>query len=681
MSRTLYAPLGPFFFSSPRSRRLSTPSFPPRRRAVSVVACRATASSTGSLELETLRIHSEEEELVADGISEAAGSSVVGDEGDSDVDEKRDISGIHVPRQKYIHVSKEDLLDGVVSMFSSEKEAEEFRRFAKCLDLILHAEHKSVLEEMRTYHSLMHAEERENRSPLHLSTSISSNGEDSPDNAAGKLTENISKFRDFYDNFDMKFLFSSSAGRSRALQEKASSVVPQHFQHVFMKLLRNAQFEELSAQDLLLTDALNTDYLLTLPIYVDWKKASESNAIIFRRGYTTEREKGFLIIEKLDYLQSRLLQKILFGVSRPLRRLGILINEALQKSTQMDDFKALIKNFKKWLEDQAYPNALNAQTQVPFTDLPEYSQPEAGELPIWLASQRAALRYQGFFSSTGPRERLVRKFFAWIGFIPSIPEASVDYDAESQTSETNMRPIFLPRITLSDIWKRASFESCGGNVWKMLKTGISVIFSRSVLQEPAFQELILLYTENLAQDYSETGEDWQLQLKVYERIPYPQLPVVFPHKKLSFRILDTIRLDIASILGLLAYFVNYKFENIVSSPSAFLLDVVAISALILFITRVGLGYKQTWDRYQLLVNKTLYEKTLASGFGSVHFLLDASEQQQYKEAILAYGILLSTDKFQMSTRQCLAEACAMFLYNKFHTKCRLKCRLRMLLIH
>lgn len=60
------------------------------------------------------------------------------------------------------------------------------------------------------------------------------------------------------------------------------SVIPTHFQHTFMKLLRNAQFEELSAEDLLLTDALNTDYLLTLPIYVDWKKASESSAIIFR---------------------------------------------------------------------------------------------------------------------------------------------------------------------------------------------------------------------------------------------------------------------------------------------------------------------------------------------------------------------------------------------------------------
>uniref|UniRef100_A0A6N2LBK6 Uncharacterized protein n=1 Tax=Salix viminalis TaxID=40686 RepID=A0A6N2LBK6_SALVM len=81
--------------------------------------------------------------------------------------------------------------------------------------------------------------------------------------------------------------------------------------------------------------------------------------------------------------------------------------------------------------------------------------------------------------------------------------------------------------------------------------------------------------------------------------------------------------------------------------SAIFLDVVAITALIIYVTRVALGYKQTWDRYQLLVNKTLYEKTLASGFGSVHFLLDASEQQQYKEAILAYAILLKDTNGQV----------------------------------
>lgn len=54
------------------------------------------------------------------------------------------------------------------------------------------------------------------------------------------------------------------------------------FQRSFIQLLDNAGFEELSARDLALTSALNTDYLLTLPVYVDWKKASESNAIVFR---------------------------------------------------------------------------------------------------------------------------------------------------------------------------------------------------------------------------------------------------------------------------------------------------------------------------------------------------------------------------------------------------------------
>ncbi|CAK9142204.1 unnamed protein product [Ilex paraguariensis] len=102
--------------------------------------------------------------------------------------------------------------------------------------------------------------------------------------------------------------------------------------------------------------------------------------------------------------------------------------------------------------------------------------------------------------------------------------------------------------------------------------------------------------------------------------------------------------------------------------SAILLDVIGVSALIIFITRVALGYKQTRDRYQLLVNKTLYEKTVASGFGSVHFLLDASEQQQYKEAILAYAILLKAEDGQVTCIKSVGDKCERFMYNAFKEK-------------
>lgn len=48
-----------------------------------------------------------------------------------------------------------------------------------------------------------------------------------------------------------------------------------------------------------------------------------------RRGYTTERQKGVLLVEKLDYLQSRLLQKIFFIISKPLEKFGIWMNEVI----------------------------------------------------------------------------------------------------------------------------------------------------------------------------------------------------------------------------------------------------------------------------------------------------------------------------------------------------------------
>ncbi|KAF6147936.1 hypothetical protein GIB67_038079 [Kingdonia uniflora] len=575
----------------------------------------------------------------------------VGEDGD-----EREISGIRVPRQKYIPVSKKDILDALLSMFHSPQETEDFRRFSSCLDSVLHAEHKCILEEMRTDFSLTHSPGEE----------VNVNGVQDNINGIGRVEEEDGAMP-FKYNLDLSFLLSLSIKKA----ERSSSVdsriaVATRFQHAFMKLLSNAEFEELSAQDLLLTSALNTDYLLTLPINVDWKRASKSNAIVFRRGYATEKQNGFLIAEKLDYIQSKLLQRIFFSLSKPLAKVGLCINEALKSTSQTKEIEYWIKRFKLWLEEPSFSQESYSHDEM-ILDNGELSE---SDLPIWVAAQKAVRRYQGFLSSVGPRERLIRKLLTWTGLVPSKPETPYElYRNDPTTSERHLRPIFLSRMSLGDIWRPASSECCGNDPWKMLKTAVSIFFSRSMLQEPAFQELILLYTEETVQrETQDSDEIPSLKLKIYERIPVPDLPVIFPHKKLSFRILDTVRLDVATILGLLAFFINYKFEDIRSSPSAVLLDVIAVGGLIIFVTRVALGYKQTWDRYQLLVNRTLYEKTVASGFGSVHFLLDASEQQQYKEVILSYGVLVQADKGQGTCRRSIGAICERFMYEKLKIK-------------
>ncbi|KAM7476191.1 hypothetical protein LguiB_023434 [Lonicera macranthoides] len=608
-------------------------------------------------------------------------------------------TGVEVPRQKYIFISKSELLNAILLLFDSQPEIDQLLMLSSCLDSILHAEHKIILEEMRIDYDLTHSNANGDGNAANVP---------SPDNDASS-SSSISEMEEFVsDNEiepnkpllsatatsvldDFRYLLGSSPKNVKSDTFDESRVaVATRFQRAFVQLLYNAQFEELSAADLMLTSALNTDYLLTLPINVDWKRASESKAIIYRRGFATERQKGLLIAEKLDYLQSKLLQRIFFIISKPLRKVGVWLTEALKRSIEGEDAEAWVTRIKLWLKEMPLVRWSYPYDEQMSDNMLGVDQLSDKDLPIWIAAQRAVSRYEGILSSVGPRGRLIRKLLTWIGFIPPIPENPSDLESEITASESYLRPIFLPRISLTDIWEPATRKFCGNDIWKMFKSAISILSSKSILQEPAFQELILLYTEEMSdREIKDQSQVPSLQLKIYEKIPIPDLPVIFPHKKLSFRILDTVRLDVASILGLLAYFINYKFEDLLSSPyvfyleevymeqppgfvaqgeSAIYLDVIAISALVIYVTRIVLGYKQTWDRYQLLVNRTLYEKTVASGFGSVHFLLDASGQQQYKEAILAYAILLKEGKSQVTCRRSVGDKCEKFMYDSFKAK-------------
>ncbi|KAL6006671.1 hypothetical protein ACLOJK_032164 [Asimina triloba] len=206
-------------------------------------------------------------------------------------DEGKRIPGFHVPRQKHISVSKVELLDGILAMFNTQESVDDFLRVSLCLDSIIHAEHKGILEEMRNDYALTQPSESKEKgasvtSEENFVDSLQPEGADKSSESGSVLNEQenekIDKPLPFHYSFDLSFLLRLSATDSRKNSTSESRIaVAARFQRSFMKLLHNARFEELSVDDLLLTSALNTDYLLTLPIYVDWKKASDSKAIIF----------------------------------------------------------------------------------------------------------------------------------------------------------------------------------------------------------------------------------------------------------------------------------------------------------------------------------------------------------------------------------------------------------------
>ncbi|KAG9130459.1 hypothetical protein Leryth_004423 [Lithospermum erythrorhizon] len=237
-------------------------------------------------------------------------------------------------------------------------------------------------------------------------------------------------------NLDPRSLNSSQKkGNGSTVKESSDAAI--RFQHALIQLLNNAEFEQLSARDLLLTSALNTDYLLTLPIYVDWKKASDSKAIIFRRGYATEKQKGLMIVEKLDYLQSKLVQRIFFFIGKPLEKAGFFLIKALKTTEESDE--QIRSSLKLWLNDLPFFQQSDFSDEDLDDNMIADDRVCRSDLPIWHAAERAVNRYEGILSSAGPRGRLFRKLLAWIGLLPSTPKQTLELDSNTINSELYLR--------------------------------------------------------------------------------------------------------------------------------------------------------------------------------------------------------------------------------------------------
>ncbi|KAL4187146.1 hypothetical protein AMTRI_Chr09g17380 [Amborella trichopoda] len=270
----------------------------------------------------------------------------------------------------------------------------------RCLDSIIHAEHKEILVEMRLDYSLTHLQEGTRREEIYKERFISQLEDQTFPNGRHLGLDFLGIRRNIFaqnqaneQEIDEFGLLTLSCDRSRVGESRVA--VATRFRRTFIKLLRNAEFEELSVRDLQLRSALNTDYLLTLPIFVDWKKASESNAIIFRIG-------------------------------------------------DMEQFQVLFKGIRSWLKTPS--------------------------------------RLKELFSENERSSHGDLKLLVWSGFLPALPTVSVVLDCESTISEPHLRPNFLPRVSLSDIWKPATSESCGNDIVRTLKAAISVLFSQSILQ-------------------------------------------------------------------------------------------------------------------------------------------------------------------------------------------------------
>lgn len=142
------------------------------------------------------------------------------------------------------------------------------------------------------------------------------------------------------------------------------------------------------------------------------------------------------------------------------------------------------------------------------------------------------------------------------------------------------------------------------------------------------------------------GQKGVVTLKIFKEIPKGDLEMLLPGTRVRMTLLDRLKIALPTISGLVMTI--YKIVS-----KAMFLAFAGAYSILGFLGLVGgtigygvksfFGYLRTKDKYQADLTRNLYYQNLDNNAGVLFRLLDEVEEQEFREAILAYALLTETN--------------------------------------
>jgi len=176
-------------------------------------------------------------------------------------------------------------------------------------------------------------------------------------------------------------------------------------------------------------------------------------------------------------------------------------------------------------------------------------------------------------------------------------------------------------------------------------------------KEKKARKLVKKSRKNLPDEFSEE----YIFLKLFKNLPRSDLAMLFPNQEVKLKLFDKIRLGVTggggTILGLV------KLGAALINPLAF---IGALAGFIGVVSRQIMGMFNQRNKYMMTLSRNLYFHTLDNNFGVINSLIDMAEEEEAKEAILAYYFLY-TQVDRNHTEESLDEEIEKYLKDKYET--------------
>ncbi|KAL0728153.1 hypothetical protein Bca4012_024246 [Brassica carinata] len=192
-----------------------------------------------------------------------------------------------------------------------------------------------------------------------------------------------------------------------------------------------------------------------------------------------------------------------------------------------------------------------------------------------------------------------------------------------------------------------------------LNLSLSNLMKKITIQEPTFERIIVVYRRVSGKKESERN----IYVKHFKSIPMADMEIVLPEKKNpGLTPLDWVKFLVSAAIGLV---------TVVSSVSLKKTDIRVIAAILSTVVAYCVKTYFTFQRnlvdYQSLITRSVYDKQLDSGRGTLLHLCDEVIQQEVKEVIISFFMLIKQDR--PTSKEELDMQCEAFIKEEFNESC------------
>jgi hypothetical protein len=155
---------------------------------------------------------------------------------------------------------------------------------------------------------------------------------------------------------------------------------------------------------------------------------------------------------------------------------------------------------------------------------------------------------------------------------------------------------------------------------------------------PLYQRLVLFVKLHPNKRLPKEVDTNDVFLKIFKDIPKLDLEMLFPGARLKMPLLQRFKLG-GSLVGggaMVGYGVTGQVLEALANPSMFF---APLAALFGYGYKQYYGYQSTRNIFHLRLTQSLYFQTLGNNLGVLFHLMDEAEEQECREALLAYYYL------------------------------------------